>query len=80
MWLKKISASDRHDELYVTDAKPVLNYILSAPHLHGERYSNADRHAELLAFLDSEITQTCRDQGAYRIRCHSVLLEFKRPV
>lgn len=62
--------------LKVTEAGPLIDYIMSIETLHGQRYDDADRRAAICAFVDEEIKEAMETEGAFHIHGHSILLKF----
>ncbi len=62
--------------VYVSNAKPLCDYILSMETLHGNRYQDPDRRDALFAFLTEEVVRAVNNDGALILRKAAVLLKF----
>ncbi len=79
-WQPKFETSDQVDgggELRVTEAGPLIDYILSIEALHGNRYAAPEKLSDFVSYVEGRVDAARKHHGALIIRGHTVFLKFE---
>lgn len=68
---------DGGGDLRVTEAGPLIDYILSIEPLHGNRYAAPEKLSDFTCYVEGRVDAARKDQGALIIRGHTVFLKFE---